>query len=132
MITAFYAALLALMFLALTWYVILGRISHKISLGDAGNDNMQKRIRIHANFAEFVPFALLLMWFSEMQNAPIWSIHVGGILLIVGRICHIWGILHKHVPNVQRVLGNALTQLVILAAALWCVWIFIVRMMIVS
>ena len=127
MITAFYAAILALIFLALTYHVILGRFGKRIAFGAGGDDNMLKRVRAHGNFAEFVPFALLLLMFAEMQNAPIWSIHAGGILLVAGRLFHAWGIMHPRIPNAQRVLGVMLTHIVILGAALWCLWIALVR-----
>ncbi len=128
MITAFYAAILALIFLALTYHVILGRWSKRIAFGTGGDDNMTKRVRAHGNFAEFVPFALLLLWFAEMQNAPLWSVHVAGILLVIGRLFHIWGVMHRKIPNAPRALGVILTHLVILFAAVWCLWIFFVRL----
>jgi len=127
MITAFYAAILALIFLALSFRVVQGRFTKRIAFGANGDDDMTKRVRAHGNFAEYVPFALLLLMFAEMQNVPIWSVHAAGIMLVIGRLSHIWGIMSPP-PNAQRAVGMVLTFLVILLAALWCVWIFVARL----
>lgn len=129
MITAFYAAILALIFLVLTYRVIAGRFARRLAFGTGHDENMTKRVRAHGNFTEYVPFALLLLMFAEMQNAPIWAVHAGGIALVIGRICHVFGIMAPP-PNKQRVIGTMLTLLVILFAALWSVWIFGVRTLI--
>ena len=45
------------------------RRSAKIAIGDGGNDPaMERRIRVQGNFAEYVPLALLLLTFMEMQR----------------------------------------------------------------
>ncbi len=128
MITAFYAAILALIFLTLSLYVISGRFRHQVALGDGGIDNMQKRIRAHANFAEYVPFALILMILAEMQNAPLWLAHAAGIVLVIGRLAHIGGILHPRTLNLWRPAGVILTLCVILYGAVWSLWMFGARL----
>ena len=61
-ITLLYAGLLAIWFLVLSIRVIQGRMGPgNPSLGDGGNPVMLRRIRGHANFAEYVPLILLLM-----------------------------------------------------------------------
>lgn len=126
MITAFYAAILALLFLILTYGVIAGRLTKRIAFGTGGHDDMTKRVRAHANFAEFVPLALLLVMFSEMQAAPLWTIHLAGLLLVLSRLLHAWGIYHPVLDNWQRKAGALSTHIVILAAALWNIWVFVV------
>lgn len=127
MITAFYAAILALIFLALSIYVIQGRFTKRIAFGAGGDDNMAKRVRAHGNFAEYVPFALILLMFAEMQNAPIWSVHVVGVLLVIARVLHACGTMNPKIPNAQRLLGMVLTMVAILLPALWCLWAIFIR-----
>lgn len=123
MITGLYAALLGLMFLALGLYVTKGRMAHKISLGDGGNDDLQTRIRIHGNFAESVPFALILMMLVEMHGAPLASLHAMGIILIVSRVLHGYGMQTKILR--WRVVGVVLTQVVMLSCAVFLIWSFL-------
>lgn len=129
MITAFYAAVLALVFLVLTGAVIAGRLNKQIALGTNNDKDMTKRVRAHANFAEFVPFALLLLMMAEMQAAPLWAVHMAGIMLVFGRVFHARGINHAHSAHWHRRFGALLTYIVILAAALWNLWVFGARML---
>ncbi|HEY0179642.1 MAG TPA: MAPEG family protein [Dokdonella sp.] len=66
-ITPFYAGLLGLLYLALTFRVVGGRVGKGApSLGDGGNHAMFRAIRGHANFNEYVPLILLMMAMLEV------------------------------------------------------------------
>lgn len=91
-IVAYYAAILAVMFVVLAIRVIKARYRAKASLGDGGDEGLTRAIRVHGNFAEFVPFALLLIALAEMNGSPFWSIHVLGGVLILARLSHAWGL----------------------------------------
>ena len=55
-VTPLYAGLLAIWFLVLSARVVQGRAGPgSPSLGDGGNPAMLRRIRGHANLAEYVP-----------------------------------------------------------------------------
>lgn len=69
-ITPLYASLLALVFVYLSARVITVRRQLKASLGDHGDKNLLKRLRVHANFAEYTPLALLLILMAEMMGTP--------------------------------------------------------------
>ena len=92
MIIGYYAALLALLFIFLTLRVGRARMQTKIGIGDGGDHNLQKAIRAHANFAEFVPLALLLLFMIEMQQSSVLLLHTLGALLFVGRVLHALGL----------------------------------------
>jgi uncharacterized membrane protein YecN with MAPEG domain len=62
-----------------------------------------------ANFAEYAPLALLLMALAELQHLPDWMIHALGILLLVGRATHAYGVGREPELFRARVLGMALT-----------------------
>ena len=116
-ITSIYASLLAVLFFVLSARVILLRRVVRVGLNDGGNDHLRRRIRVHGNFAEYVPFILLLILFAETENSPPWTIHCLGILLVIGRIFHALGVGKN--PEIQnfRVIGMAMTLTVLLAAA---------------
>ena len=60
-VTPLYVALLALWLLVLSARVIRERQAARVSLGDGGNRRLQRAIRGHANFVEYVPLALLML-----------------------------------------------------------------------
>ncbi|MGL6212027.1 MAG: MAPEG family protein [Paracoccaceae bacterium] len=108
-ITPVYAALLAVWFIVLSFRVIAARRENRAAYGDGGNLAMQGRIRAQGNFAEYAPFALLLMLMAELGGAAVWALHVVGILLLAGRVVH--GIGLSWHPRVfpLRVWGMGLT-----------------------
>src|SRR5258708_40248235 len=87
-----YSAILVLIFGFLSIRVIQMRGSAKIGIGTGNNPAMERRIRVHGNFAEYVPLALLLVAFMEMQRQPRYMIHTLCIVLIVARIVHAIGV----------------------------------------
>ena len=108
-ITPIYAALFALFFVALSLRVIRFRRSARISLGDGGDEELRRRTRVHANFAEYVPLTLVLMALAELQDQPGWSIHAIGALLAVGRLAHAYGVSQAPQMGKLRVLGMVTT-----------------------
>jgi uncharacterized membrane protein YecN with MAPEG domain len=108
-ITSLYAGLLGIFYLLLSSYVVMGRWQHKISLQDSGNPDMLRRIRMHANFAEYVPFLLLLMFLLEIKGLQVWALHSFGLTLLIARLVHPIGIASEKAPNLFRMLGAILT-----------------------
>jgi uncharacterized protein len=58
-ITATYAAILAILVLALGINVTVHRVKLGVPLGDGGNPEMLRMIRLHGNAVEYLPLALL-------------------------------------------------------------------------
>jgi len=88
-ITMKYAGALALVFLVLSIRVIQGRTGKEgPSLGDGGNPGMLRRIRGHANFAEYVPIILIMMGLLESSGARPLLIHALGAATLVARVAH--------------------------------------------
>ena len=119
-ITAFYAALLAGLFIFLSVRVIAQRREASVEVGAGDSPELLRRMRVHANFAEYVPFALLLIALAESLKAPSIELHVLGLALLAGRIIHAYGL--SQTPHIlrYRVLGMATTFSVIGVAALTC------------
>lgn len=91
-ITSLYAALLALLFIFLSKRVITMRREERVAIGDGGNARLRRGIAVHNNFAQYVPFALLLIAFVEFSAAPVWLVHLLGILLLIARFLHAYGV----------------------------------------
>jgi uncharacterized membrane protein YecN with MAPEG domain len=121
MVTTLYAGILGLLYIALSVYVIKDRFKYGVSLGDAGNDDMVKRIRAHANFIEYVPFALILIILAEFEGTSEVIIHTLCASLVAGRLMHSFGLLNKSVGSIGRRGGMLLTFVVIVASALLCI-----------
>ena len=119
-ITAFYAALLTLLFIVLSVLVIRARGNAGTALGDGNDARLQRRIRVHANFAEYVPLALLLMALAESMTASRYLLHLFGVVLVVARIVHAYGVSQENENLTFRVLGIGLTLTMLGAAALTC------------
>lgn len=120
LLTSIYAGVLALVFLVLSIRVIQGRSAAGVSLGDGGDGRLNRRIRAHANFAEYVPICLGLVALLEVGGAPAWLLHTLGIALVIGRIGHGYALAFaEHFPP-GRMVGTMLTFLVLLIGALGC------------
>lgn len=115
--TPIYAALSAFILIHLSLRVIRTRRSEKIALGDGGNAALLRASRAQANFAEYVPMALLLMGLAELQGAPVLAIHALGLVLLAGRLAHAYGVSQAEEDYRFRTRGMQLTFLVLAAAA---------------
>ena len=119
-ITALYAGLLALLFFVLSIRVIRVRRGAKVSVGDGGNGDLLRRMRVHGNFAEYVPLALVLIGLAESMKFDPRILHALGIALVVGRVFHAIGLSPEKSILPLRVAGTALTFTVLIAAAIVC------------
>jgi uncharacterized protein len=90
-ITAFYLAILALIYAVLALRVAGLRRANLALFGDAENAKLRTAIRVHANFIEYVPIITLLVALLEMSGMPPTRVHLlmGGLLL--SRLLHPMG-----------------------------------------
>lgn len=120
--TAFYGGVLALIYIWLAFKVIGLRRTHTQGIGDGGHKDLARAIRAHANFAEYVPFALILLLNVEASPAPVWLVHGCGAGLVVGRLMHAQGLARSAGTSVGRYYGMVLTFVVMLVLALYGIW----------
>ena len=85
-IAPLYAAILAVIFLVYTMRVIKARSAAGLSILHGDDMDLALKVRIHANFAEFVPFALIVLMLAEMSGGNGMAVHVAGALLVASRI----------------------------------------------
>lgn len=107
-VTALYAGLLGLYFIWLATRVIKARRLYRVALG-TDHPLVQRAARAHGNFAEYVPFALLLLALCEANGLPAWALHALGVTLLVGRVLHATGIAREPEDFRWRVAGMSLT-----------------------
>ena len=122
MIIAFWTLPLTLIFIWLSLRVIRYRRAERIPLGSGGDAALERAIRAHANFAEFVPFAVLLLILAEWGGAWPWLLHALGALLVAARLSHGIGIVQEPEDFRLRVFGMMGTFGVMGIAALAAFW----------
>lgn len=120
-ITALYAGLLAPLLILLSIRVIRQRRGVKVAVGDGGDAVLLRRMRVQANFAEYVPFALLLMALAESLHTWTWFLHLLGLVLLAGRLSHAYGVSQSRETFAFRVAGMVATFTVIGASAAACI-----------
>ena len=108
-ITSFYTGIIALLYLGLSINVIRNRFRFKKSLGHGEEAQLEKAIRIHGNFSEYVPIIITMMALLELSKASSTSIHFFGATIFLGRIFHAIGISYVKSPNPFRTLGMIAT-----------------------
>ena len=92
-ITSFYAALLAITFVLISGWVVAGRVQTDTLHGDGGRDDLARRIRSQGNFAEYVPYALLMIALLEASGASRILVQALCLVLLVARLLHPIGML---------------------------------------
>ncbi|MEM7732791.1 MAG: MAPEG family protein [Pseudomonadota bacterium] len=108
-VTPIYAGILALLMLGLSVRVILGRRAAKVSVGDGGNKDLAKRIRVQANCAEYAPFGVVLLLVVELTGAAALTVHELGLMLVAGRVLHAVGMGFTPQIPALRIMGMILT-----------------------
>ena len=121
-ITALYAALIGVWAVILANYVSINRGKLQVLLGDGGKPEMAAIIRRHANLLENVPLALILMGLAEGSGLSATWMHVLGVVLIISRLVHPFGITTEPKLSPLRVVGAVGTHAVTLAASLFILW----------
>jgi uncharacterized membrane protein YecN with MAPEG domain len=116
-IASVYASVLAILCLWLSVRVIRFRRRDRIAIGDGDNSELRRAVRVHANFAEYVPLALILIAFVEMGGAPPWLVNVLGASLLAGRAAHAYGVSQSAENYRFRVAGMVATFTVLASSA---------------
>jgi uncharacterized membrane protein YecN with MAPEG domain len=108
-ITLITTGILGLLFFVHSLRTIQGRALTKTNLGDGGHELMTRRIRIHGNFAEYIPFLIFILFVLEIKNTPTVIVGVFAATLVAGRLLHFYGLYSKETPGIARIAGMQLT-----------------------
>lgn len=115
---ALYAALNALILMALSVHVIRMRVARKVLIGDGGDPAMIRAMRGMANHAEHAPLAVILLGFAALLGAPAWTVHALGAALTAGRAMHAAHFMRADAPALLRGGGMVLTYLALILGGL--------------
>ena len=121
-ITGLYAAIAALLIVIFAVRVTLRRRAISVGIGNGGDAILARRVRVHANAAEYLPLALILLLILELNQTQPLLLHVFGCLLIIGRLLHAWGLSSSPGLTPGRGIGMVLTWLTIAVMALLLIW----------
>ncbi|MBC7753027.1 MAG: MAPEG family protein [Moraxellaceae bacterium] len=119
-----YVSILTFIFFFLSVRVIKRRRTLKIGMGDTGNNEMIRAMRVHANFAEYVPLSLFVIYLCEVSGAYPFFIHAAGLLLVLGRLTHAYGVSQVEENFRFRVTGMAMTFTVLLSASVYLLYLY--------
>lgn len=122
MVSGLYAAISGLFLVYLSGRVIIQRRGKRISVGPAGDPEMERAMRVQANFTEYAPVALLLLIIAELNGLTGLMVHGFGVTLIAARFIHFLGFRSAQGPGMFRALGMSLTFAVIALLAVVVVY----------
>ncbi|MGP1956861.1 MAG: MAPEG family protein [Arsenophonus sp. NC-PE1-MAG3] len=95
MVSALYIVFSALILFKLSLEVIKLRTQYQVTYGDGGFYELQTAIRVQGNAIECIPISMLSLLMMEMNGAPVWAIHFCGLIFIIARIFHYFGLKHR-------------------------------------
>ena len=96
------------------------RIKHKVMVGDGAEERLVRRMRAHANFAEYAPIFLILLGLVELANGSETWLWIVAILFVLARLTHPFG-MDRPAPNPLRMGGALVTWLVLLGLAAYAI-----------
>ena len=117
-ITAFSVAILTLIYIALSIAALRRRKAVQIAIGDGDDKLLQRRIRAHGNFQEYVPISLITLGFFELLGAEDWLVMLCASCLIIGRLLHAFGVSQVREKFIFRILGMSLTFATMIIASI--------------
>ena len=126
-ITALYASILMIFALALSFRAggLRGKTGISVLFGEPVNLELVERVRVHQNFLEYVPMAIILMGIIELNSGNATFLYVFGGVLIIARIAHAVGLKHDNMGHPGRAIGAGGTALISLVAALYALWMVV-------
>ena len=123
-VVTIYAGILGLWLVILSMRVIALRRGGGTSLGDGGNEQLQRRIRAQGNLTEYTPIALILLFALETAQISDLLLHALGSVLVVARLLHGWALSFTANNSFGRFWGTLLTFIMIGTASILCVLAF--------
>lgn len=122
-ITLLFASLHVLLMLILVVRVVNHRRAQKIGLGDGGDKMLTRKMRVHANFVEYVPILLLMLALLELSGLPAAWLWALGWTLLLARILHASGFSRHSGYSFGRFSGTLLTWVVLVTMAISGLWL---------
>lgn len=120
-VTAFVAAICAIMLLITAVDTVRQRMHARVPFGDNADQKLISATRSHGNLAEHAPMVILLMAFLEMSRANHVVLMAIGALFLAGRVSHIIGLYApmSTKPPLPRSIGVIVTWLTLASLSGW-------------
>ncbi len=125
MITGLYAGILSLIYVFMSMRIVRLRYKYQMAFGEGAEVELSRAVRVHGNFIEYVPLALILMLMLDYMQFSTFMIHFMGVALVAGRIVHAIGISSGRGINALRGIGMVLTFLVLVVGGVTLIGRFI-------
>lgn len=105
------------------WVLTIERLTQRqLKKGSVNAGALQRKVRAHGNFVEYVPHGLLLIVALELMQAQTWLVWLLGSTLTIARIAHAYGLIAKYGPSVSRATGFFLTWFVYITGSIACLY----------
>jgi len=121
-VTLLYAGILGLILVALTVRVVVGRWQTGVGIGHGESKSLRRWIRVHANFAEHVPLAVVLLLVCELNGVHSRWLHVVGSALVAARVLHVLGLSRSPGTSAGRFIGALVTVLILTLLGGLAIW----------
>ena len=98
------------------------RLTHKVSIGDGGNEALIARMRAQANFIEYTPIVLILIGLIELAEGSRLWLWIVGVAYILARIAHAFGMDRPRPDPLRlRMIGIIVTALILFGLAVYAI-----------
>jgi hypothetical protein len=105
------------------WAALIEKLTQQtIATKESDNGVLQRTIRAHGNFIEYVPLGLLFLVALEFMQALTGFLWLLGATLLVSRIFHAWGVIETYGPSPKRAIGFFGTWLVYIMGSAACLY----------
>ncbi|MCU0537948.1 MAG: MAPEG family protein [Hydrococcus sp. Prado102] len=104
------------------WAAFVEKSTQKIASQTSDDGILQRKVRAHGNFTEYVPHGLLFIVVLELMRSPTWLLWLLGGTLTLARIAHAWGVIQIYGPSIGRAIGFFSTWFVYLVGASACIY----------
>ncbi len=115
-ITALTGGIVIILQMAMSFYVVMARGKYKVSVGDNGEVDLERRIRAHGNLAENAAIIIVILALLELAHVSSAVVAGFAVWFVVARIAHAVGMVEKSgralkAINKARFFGAASTML---------------------
>jgi uncharacterized protein len=106
-----------------SWVLAIEQLTQKqLKKSEVDAGALQRKVRAHGNFAEYVPHGLLFVLVLELMQAQGWLIWLLGGTLTIARLAHAYGLISKYGPSISRATGFFLIWFVYIIGSLACLY----------
>jgi uncharacterized protein len=128
-VTILYAGIFGLLLLILSLNIFREYIRLAVGFKNANEELWKRAERAQQSFVEFVPMCLLLIFLIEVHGAPAAVLHCLGIMLLVARVLHAYGVGRGSAANVMRIIGTQTTYLTLMITSLASIYYALIPML---